>query len=150
MPKTMKELISGRRTLTTSPETTVREAAGIMAEYDIGALPVLRDGRLVGIFTERDLVTRVVAADADPATLRVGEVMTRNPCFVEPKTSLREAIQMMQQIHCRHLPVMGQGRLVGIVGLREVLPALLEQREKEIGTLEEYLEYLPSEMSAGD
>ncbi|MCE4627970.1 MAG: CBS domain-containing protein [Desulfurococcales archaeon] len=113
--------------VTVTPDETVYEAAVKMAELGVGALPVIdEEGRLVGIFTERDLLVRVVAKGLDPTKIRVGEVMTPNPVTVGPDEPVEEALRLMAKIRARHLPVVDEkGRLVGIVSIRDLELVLL-------------------------
>lgn len=102
-----------------STKATVRQAACLMKEKGCGAVLVTTKGQLEGIFTERDVVNRVVAAMRDPATTTLGEVMTRQPDVVEPARLAIEALRMMEEGGYRHLPVMNRGRVVGIVSRRD-------------------------------
>ncbi len=101
---------------------SVLDAVKRMDELGIGALPVVDDkGNLVGIFTERDLLRRVVAKGRDPAKTRIEEVMTPNPVTVRPSDSVEEAKRLMARIKARHLPVVDEnGRLVGIVSIKDI------------------------------
>jgi CBS domain-containing protein len=112
----------------TLPETaTVKDAVSIMASKDIGSVLVVNDkGELVGIFTERDLVKRVIAKGLDPSTTLLKDVMTRNPITVNTESPLEEAARIMERRRIRHLPVTDEeGRLVGIISMRDVEAALL-------------------------
>lgn len=101
--------------VTARPDTTVRKAARLMADGDVGALPVVDDGRLVGIVTDRDLVVRVLAAGLDPDT-PVGEIASGDLSTVTPDTPLTEAARLLGQAQVRRLPVVSpDGALVGIV-----------------------------------
>ncbi|MEA2780213.1 MAG: hypothetical protein QOK29_1757 [Rhodospirillaceae bacterium] len=101
------------------PEATVFEAARLMKAKACGAVVVTSGGRLEGIFTERDLVNRVVAAELDPARTRLAEVMTHRPDHVQPDTYALEALRMMEDGGYRHLPVMSRGRVIGVVSRRD-------------------------------
>ena len=108
--------------VTAKPEEPVIAAVLRMAELGVGALPVVDDsGRLVGIFTERDLLVRVVARRLDPEKVRVGDVMTPNPVTIGPDETVEEALRIMNKIRARHLPVVDEkGRLIGIVSIRDI------------------------------
>jgi CBS domain-containing protein len=101
--------------VTAGPDTTVREAARLLADADVGALPVVTDGKLVGIVTDRDLVVRVLAAGRDLET-PIGEIASSDLCTVTPDTPLEEAARLLGEAQVRRLPVVSEdGRLVGIV-----------------------------------
>lgn len=121
--------------LKASPEETVRDAAIGMAAHHCGAILVCRDDTLVGIFTERDLITRVVALGGDIDTPLI-EVMTANPDVIEADASITTAIRQMRDSGHRHLPVVQDGRILGLLSIRD-LPIIeralghteVEQRE---------------------
>ncbi len=116
------DLIKGQRVLAVKTDDSVLEAARLMTEHKIGAVPVLRDGELVGIFSERDLMTRVVAGARSPGQTRVAEVMTSNPRTIPPEETVDRCLFIMREFGFRHLPVVDGGKkLLGIVSLRDVL-----------------------------
>jgi CBS domain-containing protein len=96
-------------------------AARFMMEHGIGALPVLRNGELVGIFSERDVMNRVVAAGRMPGTTKVSEVMTANPRGVDVEESAEECLFLMKEFGFRHLPIVSGKQLKGLVSLRDLL-----------------------------
>ena len=100
--------------------TSVVEAARLMREEDIGSLPITDDEKLVGIITDRDITTRVVAEAADPASMSVEDVYSRDLVSVEPDEDLDEALQLMARHQVRRLPVVENGRLVGIVAQADI------------------------------
>jgi CBS domain-containing protein len=123
-----------------SPDTPVLDAVRTMTEGKVGAVTVLQGGKLVGIFTERDLMTRVVLTAKDPATARVGEVMTRPVHTVSDTASVAEAATMMRDHHIRHLPVVDDdGELLGVVALRYVLYDLMGRLETKVDDLETFI-----------
>ena len=99
----------------------MREAAQLMASEKIGALPVVKDGRLAGIFTERDALVRVLARGLDPDTTRLAEVMTADPVTIDARRPLKHALQMMVDGNFRHVPVVEGGSVVGMVSARDAL-----------------------------
>ena len=114
--------VIGQQQLVMLPSSaTVREAAICMSERQVGAVLVTRDGALEGIFTERDLLHRVVAPGRDPNGTHLVEVMTKNPDTIEADGYAIEALSRMSERGYRHLPVLDQGRLVGIVSRRDFL-----------------------------
>jgi CBS domain-containing protein len=116
-----------RKVLTAPPETTVSRAAGLMAEWKVGAVMVVEGTRLVGIFTERDVVFRVVAKGRDPAQTLLSEVMTPDPKTIDPAKSFGYALLLMHENGFRHMPVVEDGKPVGMVSARNALDPDLEE-----------------------
>jgi CBS domain-containing protein len=110
-----------------APATTVREAAGMMVSHNVGAVLVVEEEKLVGIFTERDAVFRVVAPGRDVKTTPIAEVMTKSPQTVGPERSFGFALLMMQENSFRHVPVVVDGKPVGIVSSRSALDPDMEE-----------------------
>lgn len=137
----ISDIIEGKPLVWVEPKDTVREAAKRMTERNIGALPVLDEGRLVGIFTERDLMTRVVAPDRNPGKTNVSAVMTRDIVVADPDESVMECIQKMQSMSCRHLPVVDQGKLVGMISLRDLLQVDAAEKKEKVELLSELVTY---------
>ena len=134
------DIISEKQTLTTfSADITVRHAARAMAERHIGAVLVTANGRLEGIFTERDVLNRVVAPGKDPETVKIGEVMTKNPDTVSPDASALDTLILMQSKGYRHLPVLDDGELVGIVSVRDLFSAVKRELEEDIQEREAFI-----------
>lgn len=134
------DIISEKQTLTTfSADITVRHAAKAMAERHIGAVLVTANGRLEGIFTERDVLNRVVAPGKDPETVTIGEVMTRNPDTVSPDATALDTLIRMQTKGYRHLPVVDDGELVGIVSVRDLFAAVKRELEEDIQEREAFI-----------
>ena len=119
MPK-ISDIMREHRVLSVDADQTVIEAARLMTEFNIGAVPVLRAGELIGIFSERDLMRRVVAGGRSPAMTKVSEVMTSKPQTVSADSDLDECMQMMQEAGFRHLPVMEGNKLRGVISLRDI------------------------------
>ena len=115
------DLIQDRRTHSIDASRTVLEAARLMMEHNIGAVPVMREGRLVGILSERDIMNRVVAVGRTPGTTVVSEVMTANPRAVAADESIEECLFIMREFGFRHLPIVDGKELRGLVSLRDVL-----------------------------
>jgi CBS domain-containing protein len=118
---TINDIIKDRRVYSITADSTVLEAARFMMEHSIGALPVTRDGELVGIISERDVMNRVVAAGRLPGQTRVTEVMTANPRAVSPDESIDECLFLMKEFGFRHLPVCNDKQLKGLISLRDLL-----------------------------
>jgi CBS domain-containing protein len=124
--RTVKQIIEGQLLATAPAQTTVTDAARLMRERNIGALMVVEKEKLVGIFTERDGLFRVLAAGLDPATTALGEVMTRKPQTIDAGSAFTVALQMMHDGGFRHLPVIEAERLIGVVSVRDALGPELE------------------------
>jgi CBS domain-containing protein len=120
-------LIEPRRLVVASPDTTVRVAAALMEEGRVGAVLVVEDGRLAGIFTERDAVYRVMAAGRDPLTTLLKDVMTPDPLTVAPEETFGYALLLMHEKGFRHAPVVVDGRPIGVVSARHALDPDLEE-----------------------
>ena len=118
---TLRQLVKDRRLYSVKDSNTVLEAARYMMEYNIGAVPVLRDGDLAGILSERDIMNRVVAVGRTPGTTAVSEVMTPNPRAVAADETIDECLFIMREFGFRHLPVVDGKDLKGVVSLRDVL-----------------------------
>jgi len=122
------------------PLTTVIDAAREMNERRVGALAVLDDdGRLVGMFTERDVLTRVVAAGRDPAVTRVGDVMTSPVIACEPSTRLDDLRAVMREKRIRHVPIVDEGRVLGMVSIGDLNTAEARVMTETISYLEQYM-----------
>ena len=118
---TVRDLVKDRKVYSVDAGRTVLEAARLMMEHNFGALPVLRDGELVGIFSERDLMNRVVAVGRTPAHTAVAEVMTPNPRAVGLDESIEECLFIMHEFGFRHLCIKEGKELKGLVSLRDIL-----------------------------
>ena len=124
--RTIRMIIEQQELLTAPANTTVIEAARLMKQRHVGAVMVVEDGKLVGVFTERDALFRVVAEERDSKTTRLAEIMTRDPQTVHPDKPFAHALQMMYQGGFRHVPVVENDRPIGIVSVRDALGPELE------------------------
>jgi CBS domain-containing protein len=115
------EIVRRRPLVSVDPGMTVRDAAQLMAAEKIGAVPVVKAGRLVGIFTERDALVRVLARDLDPESTLVADVMTADPVTIDVRRPFKHAMQMMIDGGFRHVPVVEGGSVVGVVSARDAL-----------------------------
>jgi CBS domain-containing protein/nucleotide-binding universal stress UspA family protein len=144
-PRTVQEVMS--RVLVVAPvDLALQAAALMMAEADVGALPVVDAGRLVGIFTDRDLVVRAIASGADPVTATVGAFCTRTPATATPQMPLGQAVKLMEARKVRRLPVVDDGQLVGMVSLgdlAECAPLRAEEVLVEISKSPSTLSHAP-------
>ena len=117
---------------TVSPSQPLREAAKLMKRGDFGSLPVVEDGRLVGVVTDRDIVVRAVAQGLDTSSAQVGEVASTGPITVQPDQDLDEALLLMAQHRIRRLPVVEGETLVGVLSQADVA---LEAKDRQTGDL---------------
>ncbi|HET7505861.1 MAG TPA: CBS domain-containing protein [Kofleriaceae bacterium] len=124
---------------TVSPQTTVLTAVQRMNERKIGALVVLERDRPIGIFTERDVLVRVVAAGLDPKTTPVNEVMTRNPVVIRPEVTVSEAMLVITRRRCRHLPVMDERGLRGMISIGDLTSWVVRHQQRTIEDLYDYM-----------
>jgi CBS domain-containing protein len=122
---------------TVRPDAPVTECVRLMESESIGSLLVMEDDQLLGIFTERDALTKVLAAGIDPIETRVSEVMTRDPKCVDPSTTVEEAMGIITSRRFRHLPIVHNGQLVGLVSSGDLTYWLVEDQELEIRELVE-------------
>ena len=138
--KIVPDVIGPQSLILVNADTTVREAAKLMATHKIGAVMVGEGRTLTGIFTERDLAFKVVAAGRDPDKVRLSEVMTRDPDTLRPDSTAHEALQRMSQRGYRHLPVVEAGKLVGMVSIRDIYSAVLRELEDELHDREAFIQ----------
>ncbi len=129
----------GRQVHSVPHDATVLEAARRMNEHRIGALVVVRENKVVGIFTERDVLNRVVAARRDPATTRVEEVMSSPVACCSPQTTRAECRHVMRERRIRHLPVVDDEKLVGIVSIGDINADEGEEQQQTIRYLYDYI-----------
>jgi len=128
---TLRELVKDRRVYSVDAGRTVLEAARYMMEHNIGALPVLRDGELAGILSERDIMNRVVAVGRTPGTTAISEVMTANPRAVSADETIEECLFIMREFGFRHLPIVEGKELKGLVSLRDILMRQAAEIERQ-------------------
>ena len=146
--KSLKSIIEAQETTTVTPSMSVLDAATTMARRGIGAVPVVDGDRLTGIFTERDVLTRVVAAGIDPAGTPVCDVMSTQLVVAELNEPYDVCLQRMQQARVRHLIVLDGGRLAGIVSLRDIMAVDLDEKDDAITLLNAYVHYVPVDTHA--
>jgi CBS domain-containing protein len=125
------DLVKDRKIHSIDADNTVLEAARFMKERGFGALPVLRDGELVGILSERDIMNRVVAAGRTPGTTRISEVMTPKPKTVGSEETIADCLFLMREFGFRHLLIVDGKELKGLVSLRDILLKYLSQKESD-------------------
>jgi CBS domain-containing protein len=138
---TIEELLrtKGHEIWSVSPQTTVYRALEMMADKGVGALVVIHNDKVAGIFSERDYARKVILKGKSSKETAVSELMTRTVFYVTPKNTLQESMALMTAKQIRHLPVLDNGRLVGIVTLGDVIKKVIEEQERAINLLEQYV-----------
>jgi|SoiMethySBSTD1v2_1073268.scaffolds.fasta_scaffold623778_3 CBS domain-containing protein len=144
--RSIRAILGDRETIVVARSASIADAARLMSAHHIGALPVLDDDRLVGIFTERDVLTRIVAAGRSPDTTLVGDVMSTELIVADINDSYEVCLGRMQQAHVRHVLALQDGRLAGIVSLRDVMAADVDEKAEELTLLNAYVHYIPANM----
>jgi CBS domain-containing protein len=135
--RNMSDLVRDQNPLMLTPDTSVMEAARQMRERRVGAVLIAEgDDKLVGIFTGRDAVTRVLAEGKDPTETTLREVMTADPDTLTPRHNAIEALRLMQDCRCRHLPIVNEGRVAGIVSRGDFHGLELDRLDEETGLWE--------------
>ena len=143
MPKrtTVKEILSGKGhdIWSISPDTTVFDALSSMSEKGVGALVVLENQKVVGVFSERDYARKVTLEGKSEKTLPVNEIMTKRVVFVKPENTTEECMALMNDKHIRHLPVVIDDELVGIISIGDIVNAIISKQEYVIEQLGNYI-----------
>jgi CBS domain-containing protein len=129
----------GQNVWAVRPDDTVLRALGVMAEHDIGAVLVLDDEHLVGIFSERDYARKVVLAGRSSKDSQVKEIMTHHVVCVPPQRSIDECMALMTQKRLRHLPVVDHKRVIGVVSIGDLVKARIDDQEFTIAQLQSYI-----------
>jgi IMP dehydrogenase len=140
--KNVTELLKSkpaRAVVTVRPEDTVLDAIKILAHEDVGAAVVLAGGKLAGIFSERDYTRKVVLKGRSSESTRVEEIMTANVVCVSPRAKTRDCMALMSEKNIRHLPVVDEGRVVGMVSIRDIVTDIIADQEFTISQLESYI-----------
>ncbi len=139
--KSVAELLKSKptRVVSVRPEQSVLEAIKVLASEDIGAAIVMTDGRIAGIFSERDYTRKIVLKGRSSDTTRVQEIMTPNVIVVTPRTKTRECMHLMTEKNIRHLPVVDDGRVIGMVSIRDIVSDIIADQDFTIEQLEHYI-----------
>lgn len=140
MTTLVQQMLEGKRTVhSVRPDDTVLSALQLMAEKDIGAVLVLRDGMLAGVLSERDYARKVALHGKSSRDTMVEDVMTREVITAEPGWTCDQCMAVMTNRRIRHLPVVEEGRLVGIISIGDVVRAVMDGQQYEIHTLQRYI-----------
>ena len=134
------DLVKDRPIYSVTADQTVLEAARFMVDRNIGAVPVMRDEELIGIFSERDLMKRVIAGGRSPAMTKVSEVMTPHPKTVSIDESLENCMFLMREHNFRHLPVCDGGKLKGLISLRDLMLREMTEKDHEVKLMRAYIQ----------
>jgi len=138
--KPIIELIKEKKLHTVTKDATIRKVAEYMAEHNIGLVPVMsEDGKLLGVFSERDLVKRVISKNLDCNTILVGEVMSTNLVFAGVHETYEECLQKMKSKGTRHLLILDNEKLTGIISVRDLLEIDLTIKKETIEVLHNYI-----------
>ena len=135
----IRELLKDRPIFQVQADQSVLETVNYMVNHNIGAVPVLRDGELVGVFSERDLMKRVVAGARSPGSTKVSEVMTARPHSVSVEESIENCMFLMREHGFRHLPVVEGKQLKGFLSLRDLLLHNLSVKDSESRMMSAYI-----------
>jgi CBS domain-containing protein len=137
------DLIKNQETYRADADQTVLDVAQAMVARNIGAVPVLRDGLLVGIFSERDLMKRVVVEGRQAGNTRLSEVMTADPLTVSPQETPENCMILMRRHGFRHLPVCDGKQLRGLISLRDLMLHDLNEKDDEVRMMRAYIQATP-------
>ncbi len=139
--KTVQQMLhaKGFDVWSTSPDTSVYDALKLMAENNVGALLVMNEKKLIGIFSERDYARKMILKGKHSKDTAVREVMTENPICIGPDKSIEECMTIMTDSHIRHLPVVERENLVGVISIGDVVKAIISEQQGTIADLESYI-----------
>ncbi len=140
----LRSVIQHLSLISAPPRATVYEVAATMSKGRVGAIPIIDGERLVGIFSERDLLTRVVVTGRDPRGTPVSDVMTHEVVTAGLDDAVDACVEKMQRAGCRHLPVISDGRVISMISMRDLLRDELQEQDEEIRHLKAYLHQMPS------
>ena len=141
METTVRQLINrkGNAVWSSQPDATVFEALSLMAEKGIGAILVFDEDNLVGIFSERDYARKVILKGRSSSNTVVGEIMTKKVLVVHPNQTMNDCMALMTDKHIRHLPVMEDNSVIGIISIGDVVKEIISEQEFVINQLEHYI-----------
>ncbi|MBI4263175.1 MAG: CBS domain-containing protein [Acidobacteria bacterium] len=145
--KPIRPLVEHRDVVVVDIAASVAQAARLMSDRQVGAVPVIDGERVAGIFTERDVLSRVVAAGVNPAATPVSAVMSTALVVADIGDGHETCLRRMQQSHVRHLLVLREGRLAGILSMRDLLALEIDERDEAINLLNAYVHYIPADLT---
>jgi CBS domain-containing protein len=131
--------VKGHHIWFVAPDTSVYDAIKLMADKGIGALLVIQDGKLVGIISERDYARKVILQGRSSKTTTVSEIMTRRVIYAQPEQNIEECMALMTDKRIRHMPVMDQGQLVGVISIGDLVKSIIVEQKFIIEQLEKYI-----------
>ena len=139
--KTVTQLLRGKGhgILSVSPDTPVFDALQVMADKNVGALLVLERGELVGIFSERDYARKIILKGKASKETPVREIMSSHVLYVRPEQTIEDCMALMTDKHVRHLPVLDQGKVIGVISIGDVVKALIAEQQFIIAQLQNYI-----------
>jgi CBS domain-containing protein len=129
----------GYSVFSVAPTVSVLDAVREMNKYGVGCVLVIEDQRLLGVFTERDVLTRIIAAEVNPATQTVAAVMTSNPHTTTPDATVQQVMDVFHNKRCRHLPVLENGQVIGMISIRDISRWLADAHRVEAEQLRQYI-----------
>ncbi len=129
----------GYEVFAVDPETTVLEALRKMAGQNIGALLVMKDDKIIGVFSERDYARKIILKGKSSRDSKVGDLLSERIYYVKPSTTTTECMQIMTERRVRHLPVLDEGKLVGIVSIGDIVNKIIQGQHHTIKQLEDYI-----------
>lgn len=141
--KKILEIVANREVYFVRVGQTVQQVARYMGDRNVGAVVVLEGDRLVGVFSERDVIKRVLSQGRDPAHTPVEEVMTREVVFANADETYEDCLRKMKQLNVRHLPIVHNGQLLSLVSLRDLLLVDLDEKDHELKMMTAYIHYVP-------
>lgn len=141
--KKISEIVANREVYFVRVGQTVQQVARYMGDRNVGAVVVLDGDRLVGVFSERDVIKRVLSQGRDPAHTPVEEVMTREVVFANADETYEDCLRKMKQLNVRHLPIVHNGQLLSLVSLRDLLLVDLDEKDHELKMMTAYIHYVP-------
>jgi CBS domain-containing protein len=139
--KTVRDMLAGKESgvISIAPDATVYEAIKLMSEKNIGALPVLDGEKLVGIFSERDYARKVILAGRSSKDTLVRQIMTEKVMFIKPGNNYEECMALMTEKFLRHLPVIDNERVIGMISIGDVVKAIITEQNFTINNLQQYI-----------
>lgn len=139
--KTVKEILQTKKSGLSSiaPDATVFDALNLMAEKNIGALPVMDGDKLLGILSERDYARKVILEGRSSKDTPVREIMSEKVLFIKPESSIEECMALMSEKYLRHLPVIENDRVIGIISIGDVVKAIISEQHYTINNLQQYI-----------